>query len=428
MAKSNSKSSKKKIVAIAISLSLVVVAIIIAASKSGKENVVFVQTEKAQKRTIIQTVGAIGKIQPETIINITPEVTGEIVELPVKEGDNVKKGTLLIRIKPDAYIASKERAQANLEAAKANLAIAKANYEKVEAEFKRIEELYKKGMASAQELEAARALYLTNKSQVEAQIANVKQAEAMLKESNENLSKTAIYSPIDGIVSKLNVKHGERVLGSGFSQGTLLMSIADMSKMEAIVEVDENDVTLISKGNPVTIEIDAIKDKFFSGEVYRIGNSAISKGIGTQDEVVNFEVRIRLKEIDPALKPGMSCYAKIETKVRENVVSVPLQSITVRDQKTEQTEKIAESENYQLESKTKREPRKVNTIVFTVENSKAISKKVKTGISDDRYIEIIEGLNEGEEVVIGPFRAVSKELEDGMTVKVESEKIKIGKK
>jgi len=428
MAKNNSKKNKKKIIAFSAIGVIAIFAIILAAASGGKEKIVIVQTEKAKKRTIIQTVGAIGKIQPETIINITPEVTGEVVELPVIEGDRVKKGSLLIRIKPDAYIAAKERAQANLEAARANLNMSKANFEKVEFEFRRMEELFKKGLSSSQEYESIKALYLSNRFQVEAQSANVKQAEAMLKEAIENLSKTAIYSPIDGIISKLNVKLGERVLGSGFSQGTLLMQVADMLRMEAIVEVDENDVVLLQIGNPVKIEIDAIKDKIFNGEVYRISNSAITKGIGSQDEVVNFEVRIRLKEYDEVIKPGMSCYANIETRVKTDVVSVPLQAATVREKKTEDKEKIAENENYEIETKTKRETKKANIVVFVVEDSKAKLKNVKTGISDDKYIEIVEGLQEGEEAIIGPFRAVSKELEDGVTVKVDKEKIKVSSK
>lgn len=418
MANGKKKSRKKLFVFGGLGLLLVVV-ILLVAFAGNKEEIIPVQTEKVSRRTITQVVTATGKINPEFQVKIAAEATGEIVSLLVQEGDHVKKGQLLLRIKPDIYEAQKNSAEARLQQARASLSSTKALLEKVESDYKRVQELAQKGLASEADLEAARSNYLQTLGNYESQKSLVSQAEAALKEAIETLNKTYVYSPMDGTISKLNVELGERVIGSGFT-GTELLTVADLNNMEATVEVDENDVVLVSIGDTAKINIDAFGDKVFKGIVTQIGNSAITSGLGTQDEVVNFEVKIRLTDKDDKIRPGMSCDADIETETKENVLAVPIQSVTARVPKPEKSEEG--DEGNVKENNRKNKPQEV---VFIVENGKAKMVKVKTGISDDNYIEIIEGLQGGEEVISGPYRAISKELEDGKTVTVTSGKSKL---
>lgn len=410
MANGKKKRSKKKLFIFSgLALLLLVVVIVVVAS-GDKEVIVSVQTEKVAKRTITQVVSATGKINPVNQVIITPEVTGEIVELPVEEGDKVKKGQLLIRIKPDIYLAQRDRAKAQLESAKAQLKVREANLIQVKAEYERMQELYDKGLASDQELEIAKSSFLQSEGQYEAQKAAVTQSEGSLREAEENLAKTAIYSPLNGTVSALNVELGERVLGSGFSQGTNIMTVADLDRMEATVDVDENDVVLVSVGDTARVEIDAFRDKVFTGIVTQIGNSAKTSGVGTQDEVVNFEVKIQLLNSNDEIRPGMSCDADIETETRVDVLSVPIQSVTARV--------IPPKEGEEPNPDEKQEPKEV---VFIVDGGVAKVVPVETGISDDTHIEIVSGLEGEETVVSGSYRAISKELEDGTKVSIQSE-------
>ena len=419
MAKKNGRNKKKKIIVFSAIGLLVIIVVLLVAFGGNKENIIPVQVEEAQKRTITQIVAATGKINPIYELKVTPEVTGEIVDLPVEEGDLVNKGDLLIRIKPDIYIAQTNRAKAQLEAAKATLKIREANLVQVEAEFVRVKNLFEKGLASESQLEAARAAYLQAEGNVEAQKASIITAEESLKEAEENLAKTAIYSPIDGTVSLLNVELGERVLGSGFSQGTHLMTVADLSQMEATVEVDENDVVLISAGDSAYVEVDAFRDTTFLGLVTHIGNTAITTGLGSQDEVTNFEVKVKLVEVHPEIRPGMSCDADIETETVTNVISIPIQSVTARVIKDEKNENNPDSLDKAEQNENKPayvdRPEPVE-VVFVVENNVVKMKPVETGISDDTYIQILSGLNVGEKVVSGPYRAISSELEDDSKV------------
>jgi len=401
-----------------------IVFIVLAILGTKKEEIIIVQTEKVSRRNITQTVTATGKIDPEFKVVITPEVSGEIVYLPVKEGQRVRKGDLLLKIKQDQYLAQRDRAVANLQSAKASLAIQKIQLQKIESDYNRIQELFKKGLSSEAELEAIKAQYETARAQVLAAESTVQQMEAAVKEANENLAKTVITSPMDGIVSQLNVKLGERVLGTGFTQGSNLMTIADLSKMVAVVDVDENDVVLISIGDTAKVKVDAFPGKVFKGVVYEIGNTAKSKGLGTQEEVVNFEIKIRILDSNVDLKPGMSCNAEIMTDTRTNVLAVPIQSVTIRGQEaiSKEEKKSEEDEMVTVEKKKEDQDTKALEGVFIVENGKAKFVKVKTGISDDTYIEIIEGLKGDEEVVTGSYRAISRELKDGSKVRVENKK------
>lgn len=424
------KKSKKKIIVLSIIGALVLIIAGLVIFGGNKEDIVLVQTEKASKRTITQVVSATGKIQPEFKVVITPEVSGEIVALPVKEGDRVTKGTLLLKIKQDTYLAQRERVAANLASARSNLSIQKIQMNKIESDFNRVRELYGKGLSSDAEIEAIRAQYETTKAQVQSAEASVQQAEASLREASEQLAKTTILSPMDGIVSQLNVKTGERILGTGFTQGSNLMTVADLKKMEVVVEVDENDVVLISVGDTAKIDVDAYPDKKFTAVVYEIGNTAKAKGLGTQEEVVNFEVKIRILNSEVALKPGMSANADIQTETRIDVVTVPIQSVTTRMPKKDIAKKddsnpAEESASSDKQSKKNEKP---SEGVFIVQEGKAKFLKVKTGISDDTYIEIKEGLKGDEEVVSGSYRAISRELQEDSKVRVDNAQKRSGQK
>lgn len=412
------KKSRKKLYIFGGIGVLVIALILIALIGGSKEEIIPVQTEKVERRDITQTVAATGKINPEFQVVITPEVTGEIVSLPVKEGNHVKKGDLLIKIKADSYIAQKDRADANLQGAKATLAMRKAELDKLTADYNRTKELHAKGLSSDSELETAKSSYLSSQASYEAAQANVSQMEAALKESVEQLNKTAIYSPMTGTITKLNVELGERVLGSGFSQGTDMMTVSDLGNIEASVDVDENDVVLVSIGDTASIKVDAFGDRVFKGTVTEIGNSAISEGLGTQEQVVNFDVKIKLTNPDDQLRPGMSCNADIQTETKHNVISVPIQSVTARNP-TELAVNTEEEEVVKEEKKNGFDQKKLQEIVFIVKNNKAKTVNVETGISDDNFIEVKTGLDTGQQVVSGSYRAISKELADGSNVRIE---------
>ncbi|MDP4193214.1 MAG: efflux RND transporter periplasmic adaptor subunit, partial [Bacteroidota bacterium] len=377
MANGNKKKTKKKIfIFTGAGLVLAILGLLVVFS-GNKEQITSVQTETVQRRNITQKVSATGKINPEYKVVITPEVTGEIVELPVKEGDVVKKGQLLIKIKPDSYIAARDRAEANLESVKAGLARSKAVLDKVKSEYERAQGLYNKKLTSDAELEQAKSNYLSSKSDYESQVATVQQFKAALKEANESLYKTTIYSPMNGTISQLNVELGERVLGSGFSQGTNIMTVADLSQMEADVEVDENDVVLISVGDTAKIEVDAFPNREFKGVVYQIGNSAKTTAEGTQQEVVNFEIKIRISDPEKAIRPGMSCNADILTETRNNVLSVPIQSVTARgnmQQAPAGGKEGGEEGVTQVKNEVKKD-KKPKEVVFLAENNKAKMKE-----------------------------------------------------
>jgi HlyD family secretion protein len=420
MANSNGKKSKKKIIIFSVLGGILLVLTALVIFMGGKEEIINVQVEKVLKKSITQTVTATGKVNAEFKVVITPEVTGEIVYLPVKEGDMVKKGDVLLKIKSDKYVAAKDRADANLRSAKADLNRIKAELDRVASEYKRITELHQKRLASDSEIENVKSQYLSTQASYESAQANVNQFEALVKEASEELYKTTITSPMAGTITQLNVEIGERVLGSGFSQGTNILTVSDLSNMEATVDVDENDIALISIGDTARIKVDAFVDKEFNGVVTEIGNSAISTGLGTQEQVTNFEVKIKILDTEKNLKPGMSCNATIETETKANILVVPIQSVTARTDFKPEGEQ-SEDENDAI--KEKKEDRKIQEIVFIINNGKAKTINVSTGISDDNHIELTStSLKEGDEVVSGSFRAISRELKDGSLVKVEKKK------
>ncbi len=406
----NGKRSKKKIVILSIIGAVLVVLILLVFLGSKKEPVYTVQTEKVQRRTITQVVTATGKINPEVQVVITPEVSGEIVSLPVKEGYKVKQGDVLMKIKPDIYTAMRDQANSGMVSAKASAA-------KAEADLKRAKELSAKGLISAADLEAAKTSYDVANGQYE-------QAAASLKQSEESLRKTTIYAPMDGTVSSLQVELGERVLGTSQFQGTTVMTVADLSRMEARVDVGENDIVLIAVGDTARIAVDAYPDRKLTGLVYEIGNSAKTTGLGTQEEVTNFQVKIRILDKDVTLRPGMSTTATIETKTKSNVLAVPIQSVTTRSPKGMEKKEAPKEDDEMATNDTKMKPKveKPKEVVFVVENNAAKMVEVKRGISDDSYTEITSGLDANKEVVSGSYKSINRELDDGVKVKVENAK------
>ncbi|MBV6479236.1 MAG: Macrolide export protein MacA [Ignavibacteria bacterium] len=420
--KNKKKKSRKKLFwIIGLLLIVLIVAAVIISGK--KEPLIEVQTEKIQKRNITQVVTATGKIQSETEVNISAEISGEIISLPFKEGDFVKKNDLLVKIKQEAYTPQIQQQKAAIEVAESNLKTNEVTLKKFELELDRIKELFSKGLASQSELDIAQNNYDQTLAIINSNIAQINQQKTGMSQIKYDLSKTTIYSPIDGTVTQLNNETGEKVLGTISNQGSNIMTISDLTKMECQVEVGETDVTFVKIGDSAKIQIDAFPDKDFIGHVYEIANTATTTGMGTQDEVVNFIVKIRIINDKFELRPGMSCTVDIMVKTKENVLSVPIQSVTTRedfDMKSMNSDE--ENENLKTQSGEKASKKqKPKEIVFFVDNGIAKKEEVKTGISDDSYIEILEGVQEGQEVIKGSFKAINKELEDGSKVKVDNE-------
>ena len=433
MAKNGKGTRSKKKLFIFSGIGVVVIALVlIVLLGSKRENVITVQTEKVQRKSITQIVTASGKIQPEKMVKINAEVSGEIITLPVKEGQRVRKGELLVRIKPDQYQAGVDRAEAALASAKSSLALNAANLEKSESEYKRAQELFQKKLMSDQEFIGAQTSYKIAKSQYNSATAGVAQAQATLNEARESLAKTSIYSPMDGTISQLISELGERVSGSSFTQGTQIMTVADLAMMEARVDVGENDVVLISIGDTSNIQVDAYPDRKLKGVVYEIANTAKTKGLGSQDEVTNFEVRIRVIDKDVTLRPGMSMSGDIQTETREKVLAVPIQSVTTRAPKMKEGGKPDSASKDQKgkpageNANASQMQEKPVEVVFVVENGKVKQVPVKRGISDETTVEIITGLTESAEVVSGSYKAINRELEDGSTVKVDNNMKRFG--
>ena len=407
----NGKKSKKKIIIFSLIGTVLIALVLLVFLGSKKEPIISVQIEKVKARTITQVVTATGKIQPEVQVKISPEVSGEIVELPVKEGDHVKKGDLLLKIKPDVYVAQRDQFAAGLQQAQAGLT-------KAEADYRRIQSLFKKGLAAQSDYDQAKSAYETNE-------AVYAQAKASLDQAEENLRKTTITSPMDGTVSQLNSELGERVLGTAQFQGTEVMTIADLSRMEARVDVSETDVVLVHSGDTARIAVDALPDRKVNAVVYEIANTGTTTGAGTQEEVTNFQVKMRIVDKDVPLRPGMSMTGDIETKTKENVLSVPIQCVTTRMPKMEmkegqdQGQAMPVSTNASQKMKNENKPRE---IVFVVDNGVVKAVSVKRGISSDAYVEIVDGVKEGMDVVSGSYKAINRELEDGAKVKVEEQK------
>jgi len=413
--------------------------IIVSSILGRREKPIPVTTEKAERRTIVQTVSATGKIQPENEVKISPEVAGEIIELPVEDGKAVKKGDLLIRINPDIYKALFQQQEAAISGAKATNLQQKATMLKTEQDWKRAQDMFTKKTISVQEYNAAEAASDVAKNTYESSLHEIERAEAASKQARDQLSKTTIYSPIDGTVTILNSKLGERVVATGQFAGTEVMRVADLNHMEARVDVNENDVVNVKVGDKASIKIDAYPERRFHGSVYQIANTGKTTGTGTQEEVTDFEVKIRIDEHDVILKPGLSATADIETDSAKDVITVPMQSVTIRSGdsnlspeelekkklKLEQRDKAdnsAELSNEKLEKHAQKEQReKLAKVVFLKQGGKAHLVKVSTGISDDTFTEIKDGIKPGDEVISGSYSAISRKLKDGAKVSYDKE-------
>jgi HlyD family secretion protein len=409
------KKSKKKLIILIIIVLLAVISII-ALSMRNNETEIKVTTEKVGRRTITQTVTAIGKIQPETQIKVSSQTSGEVIFLGVEEGDTVKTNQMLVKIKPDIIETQLEQFKASVDASKMEIDIRKAEMERAKQSLQRISELYQKEFASQEEFERVKTAYDQAVSGYKAALSRHEQTVASYKQVQRSAERTIIYSPINGIVTKLNVEKGEKVVGTEMMAGTEMMIISDLTIMNAEVDVDENDIILVHIGDTARIEIDAFPDQIFNGVVKEIGHSAITNQMGSQDQVTNFKVKIRLLEPEAKMRPGMSCSVEIETITKKNVLAVPLQSVTVRA--SAKKEKIVES------NKKDKLINKPQSVVFIKSGNKAKKIEVETGISDNGYIEIVKGLKDGQEVISGSFIAVSKELEDGSMIKLDTLKKK----
>jgi len=384
----------------------------------GKALTLKVAVENVEKRTIVETITANGKIQPEKEVKISPDVSGEIVELTVKEGDHVEKGQLLLRIKPDTYISQKDRSLAAISSTRARLAQSEAQFTQADLAFKRSKQLYDEQTISKSDFEQAEATYTVAKSEVDAAKFAVISAEASVKEANENLIKTSIYAPMSGTVSMLLVELGERVAGTNLMAGTELLRVADLSRMEAQVQVNENDIPRVKLGDTALIEVDAYLDQKFKGVVTEIANSAKTTGVSA-DQVTNFDVKILVvpksyqKLVDAGdknpFRPGMSATVDIRTQSKADIITVPIQSVTTRTDTT----KVANTASQ----------KDVRTIIFVTDGKYALAKDVKTGIQDNSYIEILSGASVNDRVISAPFSAISKKLSDSTLIEVVKKEV-----
>jgi len=448
----------KRIILFAV-LGVIILIVVAVLAKGSGTRAVDVNTEKAERRNITETVSANGKVQPEVQVKISSDVSGEIVDLQVKEGDTVKQGQLLLKIDPKIYISIVERAQAavstsqaNLSNSKARLTQVKAQFVNAEAVFNRNKKLFDQGAISQAEFDQAKSSYETAKAEVTAAEETVAASEfsvnsamASLKEANDNLSKTSIYAPVNGTVSKLNVEKGERVVGTSQMAGTELLIIANLYEMEVSVDVNENDILRVNLGDTAIVEVDAYNNRKFKGIVTEVANSAATTGLSA-DQVTNFAVKIRILRssymdlMDPKLpsqfpfRPGMSATVDIMTKSAFNVVSVPIQAVTTRtdtgegksmldvkgkpEEKKEEDEGgvVAKDVNQKKSEENKPEEKKAIECVFVYSDGKAKLVPVKVGVQDNLYIEIISGLKEGDEVISAPYSAVARSLYNGSPV------------
>lgn len=415
---------------------LAAVAILIYIGKNRSRGELEVNVGKLEKRTIISTVSANGKIRPEAEVKISADVSGEITELYVQEGDTVKEGQLLLKINPDLYITQRDRAkagvsssQSNYKTSQAQLTQAKARLTEQEAAFKRNEQLFKDQVLSQAEFDAATSAYAIAQSEVKAaeqRLAaskfGIDNSQAGLNEANKALGRTSIYAPSDGVVSALNNEKGERVVGTAQMAGTEIMVISNFNNMEVIVDVNENDILQVNKGDTAVVEVDAYSDRKFKAIVTEISKSANNAG-GMQmsaDQVTNFEVKVRLLKSsysdllevsDAPFLPGMSANVEIQTEVKKNINCLPIEAVGTRVQELDSNASIKSGDEEELDE-----------IVFSVTNGKAVKHIVKTGIQDSRYIEIKSGLDDVSDIIVGPYDAVSKKLDDDKKVTITDKK------
>ncbi|MBE5319019.1 efflux RND transporter periplasmic adaptor subunit [Pedobacter sp. MR2016-19] len=422
------------VVAIVVLLVVLKLAGVIGGNKTEK-----VTTEKASDKTVVETVTASGKIQPETEVKLSSEVSGEVVELKVKEGDIVKAGQLLCKVRPDVLQSGYERTVASFNAQKASVAAAQqqlaqnqANFVNAEATYKRNVELFNKKVISASEFDSAKAAFLTAKANLASAKENVtgakftlEQTGANVKEAGANLAKTTIYAPVDGVVSKLSIELGDRILGTSQMAGTEIMRISNLSSMEVNVDVNENDITRVKVGDKASIEVDAFSDKKFRGVVTEIASSSTAVGTAVStsvDQVTNFSVKIRITEEmegkqQSIFRPGMSATVDIESESLTGL-AIPIQAVFTDNAKSGGSNNNQGNQENTDKQKSKLTDKKVKQYVYTYDaKSKKVKKtEVTTGIQNDQFIIVKSGVKAGDEVVTGPYSAIQNKLKDGMVV------------
>lgn len=399
---------------IAIIAALVVAVVVFLFLLSGREKAIEVTTEKVFRKEVVHIVTATGKVEPETEVAMSPDVSGEIIELPVSDGQQVRKGDLLFKIQPDLYINQVEQSMAQLNLARSQSLEARARKIKADDDFRKAALLFSEKLISQTDYLAAKTNAEAAKASYEASRFAIEQNKSLLDQNQDRMRKTVLRAPIDGTIIKLNSKIGERVVGTGQFPGTEVLRMANLDSMQVEVEVNENDIVNVREGNPVSITVDAYGERKFEGVVREISNSALSKAAGTQEEVTNFSVKIRILNHRRLLKPGMSATADIESKRVENALVVPIQSVTTRaaggkapDQrssKPDSSEKTA-SKNQSVQG------------VFVVHGDKVSFRPVKTGTNDNTHVVITSGVKENESVVSGSYGAISSELYDGCKIR-----------
>lgn len=404
---------------------LLVIVLLVVGKMRSKEHGTEVETAVVDEITIIETVSATGKVQPEVEVKISSEVSGEIIDLPVKEGQVVKKGDLLVRINPDLYNSGLNRSVSNLAGTKAGLSQADAQFAEAKANFDRSKTLFEKGIISRSEWDRAISAFEVAKATKQSAYYNVQSASATVKEARDNLGRTTIYAPADGTISVLNVELGERVLGTQQMAGTELLRVANLNNMEVEVDVNENDIVKVAIGDSADVEVDAFLKKKFKGLVTSISNSA-STAVNA-DQVTNFKVKVRilkesyrdLLEGKPAtyspFRPGMTATVDIITTRKEKIIGVPISAVVVKSDTTS-TKKSTSEETAKVEGK----PDKKFECVFVKAGEKAKLRVIKTGIQDDTNIEVLEGLKKGDVVITGPYTTVTRELDPGDKIVIKS--------
>ncbi len=393
-----------------------VAAVIAARGREGKG--LEVQTAKVSRQEIVQKVSATGKIQPKTQIKISADVSAKIKKLGVVEGQWVEKGAFLVGLDRERYLAAVESAEANVRSGQANATLVRQNLDRAQKEAARSKELLARELESQSDFDAKQTAWQVEEARHKSAIEQVEQARASLKQARDDLSKTTIYAPMSGTVSELNKEQGEIALGSQF-QADVILVIADLSEMEAQVNVDENDIVSIRAGQAAEIQADALLAEPLKGNVAEISSSANRMASGTTEQKTEFEIKIGITSPPKTLRPGMTTSADIVTNTNPRALSVPLQCVALRtvDQLVRKGEKRKDAE-----ARFKPDRDGFVEVVFVIENGKAIARQVKTGIQSDELIEILEGLKEGEEVVTGSYRAISKDLENGAAVRINNEK------
>ena len=377
-----------------------------------------VQTAKVSRQEIIQKVNATGRIEPKTQVKISADVSAKIKRLAVVEGQWVEKGALLVELDRERYLAMVESAEANVRSAEANATLNSQNLDRAQKEFERSKDLLAKGLEAQADYDTKQTAWQVEQARHKASTEQIAQAQAALKQARDDLSKTTIYAPMSGTVSALNKEQGEIALGSQF-QADVIMVIADLSEMEAQVNVDENDIVSIRRGEPAEIQADALIGQPLHGTVSDISSSANVSAAGSSEQKTEFEIKIGITEPPKTLRPGMTASSDIVTNTNPHALSVPIQSVALRtvDQLMKKGEKRKDAA-----ARFKPDKDGFVEVVFVIESGHAVAHQVKTGIQSDDRIEVLEGLNEGEEVVSGSYRAISKDLGNGALVRINNEK------